>query len=494
MAVMTQVTSGQQAVNEFLTGSHAPVRIEQTLRDLPVTGRIPEHLDGRYLRIGPNPIAEVDPATYHWFSGDGMVHGIRLRGGRAEWYRNRWVRGREAQRLLGEVVDWPLDHRAGLDMMSANTNVIGLDGRTVALVESGVTCVEMTDELDTVGPWDFDGTLFGGYTAHPHRDPLTDDLHAVSYSFGRGNTVQYSVLDRTGRARRTVDIEVGGSPMMHDFSLTQSSVVIYDLPVTFHASVIAASAPRGLRKATELALGAIIGRVRIPDPILARMNRAPAAATGMPYLWNDKYPARIGVMPREGGNDDVRWYEIEPAWVFHPMNAHDAPDGTVVLDVIRHPKVFAATPNGFDDGAPRLERWTLDPTTGGVRQEILDDRSQEFPRIDERRLTLPYRYGYAPGSSAGPELLDTLVRHDLHRGTTSTRTWGPGFRIGEFVFEPNAPEAAEDDGVLMGFVHDAARDCSDLVLLDAATLEQVAAVHLPCRVPDGFHGNWVPTT
>ncbi|MGN0064145.1 MAG: carotenoid oxygenase family protein [Nocardioides sp.] len=102
----------EATTNQFLSGSYAPVRVEQTLTDLPVTGRIPEHLDGRYLRIGPNPIAEVDPATYHWFSGDGMVHGIRLRDGRAEWYRNRWVRGREAQRLLGETVDWPTDHGA----------------------------------------------------------------------------------------------------------------------------------------------------------------------------------------------------------------------------------------------------------------------------------------------------------------------------------------------------------------------------------------------
>ena len=84
---------------------------------------------------------------------------------------------------------------------------------------------ELTDELDTVGPCDFDGTLSGGYTAHPHRDPTTGELHAVSYSFARGRTVQYSVIDTDGHARRTVDIEVSGSPMMHDFSLTDKYVV-----------------------------------------------------------------------------------------------------------------------------------------------------------------------------------------------------------------------------------------------------------------------------
>jgi carotenoid cleavage dioxygenase len=88
--------------NDYLAGNYAPVRREHTVTELAVTGTIPAHLDGRYLRIGPNPIAEVDPDTYHWFSGDGMVHGVRLRDGKAEWYRNRWIRTPAVARALGE--------------------------------------------------------------------------------------------------------------------------------------------------------------------------------------------------------------------------------------------------------------------------------------------------------------------------------------------------------------------------------------------------------
>ncbi|HLI02497.1 MAG TPA: carotenoid oxygenase family protein, partial [Acidimicrobiales bacterium] len=77
--------------NPYLVDNYAPVTDERTTVDLPVTGRLPEELDGRYLRNGPNPLSP-EPATYHWFTGEGMVHGIRLRDGRAEWYRNRWVR------------------------------------------------------------------------------------------------------------------------------------------------------------------------------------------------------------------------------------------------------------------------------------------------------------------------------------------------------------------------------------------------------------------
>lgn len=199
-------------------------------------------------------------------------------------------------------------------------------------------------------------------------------------------------------------------------------------------------------------------------------------------------------MPREGDNHDVRWFEIEPAWVFHPMNAYDTPDGRIVLDVVRHPKVFHSDPKGFDDGTPRLERWTIRLASGRVEQVLLDDRNQEFPRVDDRRAGRDYRFGYAPGSSGGPELLDTLVKHDLVNGTQQTHRWATDQRIGEFVFEPNGPDAAEDDGVLMGFVYDAPSDSSRLVILDAAMMEEIGAVHLPCRVPDGFHGNWVPTT
>lgn len=78
--------------NEYLEGNYAPVPGEHTVTELAVTGTIPDHLDGRYLRNGPNPIAEVDPETYHWFAGDGMVHRVRLRDGKAQWYRNRWIR------------------------------------------------------------------------------------------------------------------------------------------------------------------------------------------------------------------------------------------------------------------------------------------------------------------------------------------------------------------------------------------------------------------
>jgi carotenoid cleavage oxygenase len=284
--------------NDYLRGNFAPVRTEHTAVELAVTGVIPEHLDGRYLRNGPNPIAEVDPVTYHWFTGDGMVHGVRLRAGRAEWYRDRWVRTPPVAAALGEPRP-RRRHQAGMDNFGANTNVIIHAGRTLALVEGGVANWELTDELDTLGPCDFDGTLPGGYTAHPQRDPDTGELHAVSYFFGRGNTVQYSVIGVNGRARRTVNVPVTGSPMMHNFSLTDQHVIFYDLPVTFDPAQGAdLSVPPWLRAPTRLVLSALIGRVRVPDPQLTHdvsrfLREFTASVMRSPIRSNDatRFPA-----------------------------------------------------------------------------------------------------------------------------------------------------------------------------------------------------------
>lgn len=478
--------------NTYLEGLFGPVREETTLTELEVTGALPEHLDGRYLRNGPNPIGEIDPATYHWFTGDGMVHGIRLRDGRAEWYRNRWVRSDRVAAALGEPSRSRRRHRAGMDAVAANTNVIQHASRTIALIESGMACFELTDELDTVGPCDFDGSLSGGYTAHPKRDPETGELHAVSYHFGRGNKVQYSVIGTDGRARRTVDVEVGGSPMMHDFSLTENYAVLYDLPVTFNVrQVVDAAVPRALRTPARLVLEALIGRVRVPDPVVAAQGRRIRSNAGLPYAWDPDYRARVGVLPREGTADQVRWFDVEPCYVFHPMNAYEDTDGSIVLDVVRHPSMFRTEHRGPNEGPPTLDRWTIDLAAGKVRESRLDDQPQEFPRVDERLLGRRHRYGYAAGVELGGTSVDRLIKHDLVSGTSTSRSFGAGTQVGEFVFVETPGEPEEGVGSLMGMVHTA--DSADLVVLDAGTLEDVARVHLPVRVPLGFHGNWCPS-
>ncbi|HXW35322.1 MAG TPA: carotenoid oxygenase family protein [Acidimicrobiales bacterium] len=478
--------------NRYLQENFAPVRQEVTLTQLPVAGSIPEFLDGRYVRNGPNPVLEPNPSTYHWFLGTGMVHGIRIRQGNVEWYRNRWVRSSDVAKALGEPIH-PGPVHARFDF-SANTHVIGHAGRTFATVEAGGRPYELTEELETVGPCDFDGTLPGGYTAHTKRDPSTGELHGVSYFFGWGNRVQYSVLGTDARIKRTVDVEVSGSPMMHDFSLTEKHVVFYDLPVTFDAAMASTSVPDALSAPARSVFSHVVGRRRIPKKVTATMMRLGGNSV-FPYSWNPDYPARVGVMDRLGDGRDVKWMDIEPCYVFHPVNAYENGE-QIVADVVRHEKMFATDQSGPNEGAPTLERWRIDLAAGKVFEERIDDRGQEFPRHDERLTGRCYRYGYTVGldttTDGNLDASGTLYKHDFLTERIDMRDFGSDCSVGEFVFVPAGGDAREDEGVLMGFVYDSCAHRSDLVLLDAETLEIVAEVLLPIRVPHGLHGSWIP--
>jgi carotenoid cleavage dioxygenase-like enzyme len=448
----------------FLEGPFAPVTEEVTAFDLPVTGTLPAELHGRYLRNGPNPLGLDDPVQ-HWFVGPGMVHGVRLRDGRAEWYRNRWVRSRQVAEALGERWGGGPVH-AGMDF-AANTHVLGHAGRTLATVEGGALPYELTDELDTVGPCDFGGTLPGGYAAHTKLDRRTGDLHAVAYFWGWDH-LQHVVVGPDGRVSSTTDVPVADGPMVHDFALTERYVVLLDLPVTFSMT-------------------------------------AAVAGSSLPYGWNPAHPARVGLLPRDGTAREVRWCEVDPCWVFNTLNAYD--DGNrVVVDLCRYGGSYDLSALS-GQGPLTLDRWTVDPAAGRVGRQCLDDRPQEFPRTDERVVSRPHRYGYSAvtgeisratvrvdGTFADDAFADALLKHDLATGRVEAHRFGRDAVVGEAVFAPSAPDAAEDDGYVLAFVHDPDRGAADLVVLAARdfTGAPVARVHLPVRVPLGFHGSWVP--
>jgi carotenoid cleavage dioxygenase len=440
--------------NKWLEGPYAPLPGDVTATELEVQGTLPAELRGRYLRNGPNPITPVDPATHHWFVGDGMVHGIRLGDGQADWYRARMVRSTKVSEALGEEPA-PGERHGGMD--TANTNVIGLGGRTLAIVEAGARPVELSYELDTICHTDLGG-LPHGYTAHPKVDPATGDLHAVSYHWGIPH-LEYSVIGADGTVKQVSPVEVDGGPMVHDCSITERWAVVYDLPVTFD------------------------------------IETAMHGGT-FPYTWKDDRPARVGLIPLGGSGADVRWFEVAPCYVFHPLNAHDDGD-QVVLDVVRYDRMFDVARLGPDDGAPLLWRWTIDTASGSVREEQLGDQPMEFPRVDERLVGRAHRWGYGSeirrdGDENG--FGGNLIRIDGKSGDMTRIDLGAGRTGGEWVMVPRHDDAAEDDGWLMTLVHDAGTDRSELVVLPAADPADgpVARVLLPNRVPLGFHGNWVP--
>ncbi|KFZ80959.1 dioxygenase [Amycolatopsis sp. MJM2582] len=443
----------------FLEGAFAPVTEEVTAFGLPVTGRIPSDLCGRYLRTGPNVLGLEDPRAHHWMLGEGMVHGVRLRDGKAEWYRNRWVRSSGVAAKLGERYPWPVP----AEDFAPNTHVMAHHGRILALQESGAPPYELDGELNTLGPFDFGGSLEGSYTAHTKFDARADELHAVTYH-PTWDHVRHLMVDRTGRVVRTTRIPVTDSPMMHDFGLTENYVVVFDVPVTF-------------------------------DPQPGKV---------VPYKWNTDHPARVGVMKRDGG--PVRWFGVDPVFYSHTLNAYEQ-GSTVVVDLTTMPAPFeVAGKQGFGgpsaSGPPVLERWTIDLAQGRVRRRVLDDRPQEFPRVNESLVSRRHRYGY----SASPgELFDVyldkpsdsfgnaLIKHDLRHGRSEVHRFGRGADASEAVFVPSSRGKAEDDGYALAYVNNPDRNASDLVILAAQdfTAKPLARIHLPRPVPLGFHGSWV---
>lgn len=448
--------SDKPITNRYLTGNYAPVSEEVTALDLPVIGELPQELNGRYLRNGPNPINEVDPATHHWFGGDGMVHGIRLRDGKAEWYRNRYVGSSSLSAARG-LPD--IDGRNWNGSMNGpNTNVGGFAGTTWAMVEAGGCPVELTYELETVGRNDFFGTLPGAFSAHPKVDPATGEMHAMAYAWAQWlDHIQYVRVGRDGRVNRTVDIPLPGMSMVHDISITDKYVVVYDQPV-------------------------------LVDLDLAFSGRP------VPFRWNDEYGNRIGLMPKEGSAADIVWIDVPVGYVFHPLNAYDTPDGKVVLDVCFYDRMMRDDILGpFGDSLPRLVRWVADPVTRRVDVTVIDERVNEFPRHRGSLTGRPYRYGYCAEVDFSSMTWPT-VKHDLVSGTREAFDHGAGRAAGEPVFVARPGSTEEDDGWLLTFVHDGNDDSAEFVVIDARDFARgyVARVKLPQRVPFGFHGNWAP--
>ena len=448
---------GDAAQNPFLGGIHTPMREEKTLDDLAVTGSIPTELDGTYARIGPNPF-DATKSGHHWFIGDGMVHGVRIRDGKAEWYRNRYIRSKDLEREGGpKAVGGP---RRGFGD-SVNTNILQVGGKTMALVEAGSFPVELDENLDSVAYSDFGGGLTGSFTAHPHQCSATGEYHAICYDGADDKTIRHVAMDENGTVLRETPISVRNGPSIHDCALTQNHVVILDLPVCF-------------------SMKSLIAGYRFP------------------YRWNPEHQARVGLLPRGGTNDDVRWVDVDPCYVFHIGNSYEEADGTVVIDACVYETMFDGDAPGPYGKPLGLERWTIAPGASKVQRETLDPDAQEFPRPDERYFAQDYRYLWSMGLPADQDLEFVapmpLYRHDLETGERVTRELGEGCVPGEFVFVPRAKDAPEGDGWLMGYIVDRNARTTDFAILDAMTLDDVARVHIPHVVPPGFHGNWLPAS
>ena len=449
----------------FLRGNYAPWLMEGEIHNLVVEGEIPRDLDGTLFRNGPNP--QFAPrGRYHWFDGDGMIHAFTIRDGKAH-YRNRWVRTqrfqmeREAgEALWGGLADWAnSDPRVeGIFPNAANTNIIVHGGKLLALWEAGPPHELDSRTLETRGVYDFDGQLQGPMTAHPKIDPDTGELLFFGYS-PFPPYLRYYVASADGKITRSEEIEVPVPTMMHDFIATRNHVIFMVFPATF---------------------------------------RFENFASGAPIRWEPELGTKIGVMPRNGTSADVRWFETNPCYVFHPMNAYSE-NGQVIADVCRFDRLplfdGAEVNDMINGGSAKLTRWTLNLNAGTMKEKQLDDSPAEFPRLDERYAGLMYRYGYSGGRCGVPTdggFFNAIFRYDHQTGKKHVCDFGSAGFPSEPIFVPRSARSLEGQGYLLSVVYREPENRSELVILDAENIEHkpLAAVKLPHRIPYGFHGNW----
>ncbi|HEY2145875.1 MAG TPA: carotenoid oxygenase family protein [Steroidobacteraceae bacterium] len=463
--VQTQKMDRRSANDPHLGGNLAPVRVETTAKPK-IRGKIPQGLNGALYRNGPNP--QFDPGPrYHAFLGDGMIHGFWLGEGRAHYANRyvrtpRWLAENAAGRALFGGLGMPSDPSVEkIKAGGANTHIVYHAGRLMALQE-GSNPFEM-DRTDLASKgWVETG---GRFTAHPKIDPHTGEMLWFAYSAGDAPLnaeLNYGITDAAGRILRRDQFKAPYCSMVHDFIVTEKHTVFPVLPLT------------------------------------GDMERA---KRGLPaFAWEPEKGAFVGLMARGASVDSVRWIEVDPVYVFHPANAYEA-DGKLHCEMMEYPRApLFPNPDG-SRGLPanaRMVRWSLDLNDRGARvvRTPLNDLIGEFPRIDERFAGLPYRHCWHTANVDRNEALsfDALAHVDLKTNRTTLRRFSNGDTVGEPVFVPRSADSPEGDGWILAVVHRAAKDLSELQILNAQDIagEPQAVLDLPVRVPAGFHGSWVP--
>lgn len=456
-----------QSNNPHLSGNFAPVQDELRVADLKViSGAIPPALDGAYFRNGSNPAFEPLSYTYP-FDGDGMVHGVYLKGGKAS-YRNRFVQtpGLLAERRAGQAIYGGIANpmqtrqeliRPGDDpgpiKNGAFIHIVQQGGKLLALYEASHGFA-MTWDLETIGPWTAGGEEPLALSPHTRVDPESGWRYAIAYRVDSPE-VSLHAIDPAGSLRESRRFELPAATMLHDFALTERHAVIVAGPVIF--DLAAAFGGEGL------------------------------------IHWRPELGTRIAVVPLDGG--EIQWLESDPFFIFHFTNGFET-GGRITLDYVRHPRLNFGVKDPQPSAGPRLNRMEIDLASRQIEERRLSDLVCEFPRANETLESRPTRFTYAPALTAPAEgaagSLHTLMRVDGETGQQQLRDFGPCL-IGEAVFVPDPERSGEDEGYLALFRYDPARDASDFLLLDARDLEAdpLAVVALPQRVPQGLHGSWV---
>lgn len=465
----------------YRTGPWRPQNTEWDADDLTaVTGEIPGDLDGVYLRNTENPL---HPALkfYHPFDGDGMVHIVGFRDGKA-FYRNRFVRtdGLREEIDAGGAL-WPglaepieltrRDYGWGARTLMKDASSTDVTVHRGVALTSHYQCGDLyrVDPFtgDTLGKQRWHGRFpEWGVSAHPKVDDRTGELLFFSYS-KQAPYLRYGVVDVDDTLVHLTDVPLPGPRLPHDMAFTRNYVILNDFPMFWDPTLLEAD-------------------IHVPG-------------------FHPDMPSRFAVLPRRGGPSDIRWFEADPTFVLHFTNAYEDGD-EIVLDGF-----FEGDPNPVDTGAgsrwqrafrflaldrlqTRLHRWRFNLVTGQTTEEPLTDSITEFGVINAGHAGAPYRYAYASTGKPGWFLFDGLVRHDLQTGCEERFMFDAGVYGSEAAMAPRAGANTEDDGYLITLTTDMNADASYCLVFDAARVADgpVCTLQLPERISSGTHSTWAP--
>jgi carotenoid cleavage dioxygenase-like enzyme len=456
---------------------------EVDLDRLECEGTIPDWLTGTLLRNGPAGFEVGRQEVDHWFDGLAMLHRFSFASGRVS-YANRFLRSdayrqAEAGRVAyaGFAADPCRSLFKGLTTLfrpdltdNCNVQLAKLGDEYIAMTETPLPVAFDPETLDAFGVAYRPPGMHT--TAHPHRDPRRDELIAYTVQFGRRCEYRlYAQRDRF-RQRPLGAVEVAEPSYMHSFALTERYIVLVAFPLVVNP--------------LRFAAGMLTGRPFIEN-----------------YRWKPERGTRILVFDREG-TGLWREFEAAPCFAFHHVNAFER-DDELVLDLVAYEDASVVVDietlylerlrggSAPSQQPSRLLRYRISTATGAVAEEQLSDVALELPRIDyDGRNTRPYRYVYGAGVHRGEgpsEFLNQLVKIDVEGG--EGRCWHePGSYPGEPIFVRRPGDEQEDGGVLLSVVLDGDRGSSYLLVLDAASMEEMGRARVPHHVPFGFHGEY----